>query len=200
LIIPMGEWAIRKACADAARWRDDLCVAVNLSPRQFRSPGLVSAVVNALAASGLPPTRLELEITETALLQNAAQTLSMLRQLRELGVRISLDDFGVGYSGFSYLRDFRFDKLKIDRSFVRNMPHQVESAAIVRAALGLGSNLGMKTLGEGVECFAELACLISEGCAEGQGNFFGAPSPRDVIPALIEEIETATPSPELAKL
>jgi EAL domain-containing protein (putative c-di-GMP-specific phosphodiesterase class I) len=187
----MGEWALRKACADAAHWRDDIRIAVNLSPRQFRNRGLVTSVVNALAASGLQPSRLELEITETAFLQNAAQTLTMLNQLRELGVLISLDDFGAGYTGFGYLRDFRFDKLKIDQSFVRNMPKQVESAAIVRAALGLGANLGMTTIGEGVERLDELECLMSEGCVEAQGFLFGEARPRDAIPELIKTIESA---------
>jgi diguanylate cyclase (GGDEF)-like protein len=191
LISPMGEWALRKACADAAHWRDDIRIAVNLSPRQFRNRGLVTSVVNALAASGLQPSRLELEITETAFLQNAAQTLTMLNQLRELGVLISLDDFGAGYTGFGYLRDFRFDKLKIDQSFVRNMPKQVESAAIVRAALGLGANLGMTTIGEGVERLDELECLMSEGCVEAQGFLFGEAKPRDAIPDLIKTIESA---------
>ena len=119
LIVPIGEWVIRQACATAARWPADIKIAVNLSPAQLRSPGLLQVVVSALAASGLAPDRLELEITETVLLHDSEATLAILYQLRELGVRIAMDDFGTGYSSLSHLQRFPFDKIKIDRSFIR---------------------------------------------------------------------------------
>jgi diguanylate cyclase (GGDEF)-like protein len=189
LIGSMGEWALRKACLDAARWPSDMRVAVNLSPRQVLSPGLIFVVVNALAASGLAPSRLELEITESAFLERTDQTLTMLRQFRELGVRVSLDDFGAGYAGLGYLRDFKFDNLKVDQSFVREMPRLDSSAAIVRAALNLGASLGMTTIGEGVENDAELSCLVAGGCIEAQGYLFGAPQPRSQVFDVVERLE-----------
>jgi len=189
LIGSMGEWALRKACLDAARWPNEMRVAVNLSPRQVLSPGLIFVVVNALAASGLAPSRLELEITESAFLERTDQTLTMLRQFRELGVRVSLDDFGAGYTGLGYLRDFKFDNLKVDQSFVREMPKLDSSAAIVRAALSLGASLGMTTIGEGVENDAELACLVAGGCIEAQGYLFGAPQPRSQVFGVVERLE-----------
>jgi diguanylate cyclase (GGDEF)-like protein len=189
LIASMGEWALRKACLDAARWPNEMRVAVNLSPRQILCPGLIFVVVNALAASGLAPSRLELEITESAFLERTEQTLTMLRQFRELGVRVSLDDFGAGYTGLGYLRDFKFDNLKVDQSFVREMPRLDSSAAIVRAALSLGASLGMKTIGEGVENDAELSCLVAGGCVEAQGYLFGAPQPRSQVFDVVERLD-----------
>ena len=137
-IVPLGEWAIREACATAASWPGDLRIAVNLSPVQFRSPGLVQVVVGALAASGLAADRLELEITETILLQDSEATLATLYQLRALGVRIAMDDFGTGYSSLSYLQSFPFDKIKIDRSFVKDIADGVGSLNIVRAVAAHG--------------------------------------------------------------
>jgi len=189
LIGPMGEWALRKACRDAARWPGDMRVAVNLSPKQFLSAGLISVVVNALAASGLAPRRLELEITESAFLERTDQILTILRQLREFGVRVSLDDFGAGYTGLGYLRDFKFDNLKVDQSFVREMPRMDSSAAIVRAALNLGASLGMTTIGEGVENHAELSCLVAGGCVEAQGYLFGRPQPKNRVFDLVGRLE-----------
>jgi diguanylate cyclase (GGDEF)-like protein len=189
LIASMGEWALRKACLDAARWPNEMRVAVNLSPRQVLCPGLIFVVVNALAASGLAPSRLELEITESAFLERTEQTLTMLRQFRELGVRVSLDDFGAGYTGLGYLRDFKFDNLKVDQSFVREMPRLDSSAAIVRAALSLGASLGMTTIGEGVENDAELSCLVAGGCVEAQGYLFGAPQPRSQVFDVVERLD-----------
>jgi diguanylate cyclase (GGDEF)-like protein len=189
LIGPMGEWALRKACRDAARWPNEMRVAVNLSPRQFLSAGLISVVVNALAASGLAPGRLELEITESAFLERTDQILAILRQLREFGVRVSVDDFGAGYTGLGYLRDFKFDNLKVDQSFVREMPRMDSSAAIVRAALSLGASLGMTTIGEGVENHAELSCLVAGGCVEAQGYLFGRPQPKSQVFDLVGRLE-----------
>jgi diguanylate cyclase (GGDEF)-like protein/PAS domain S-box-containing protein len=187
LIIPLGEWALRRACADAKLWPGELMVAVNLSPVQFKSKSLVPMVVSALATSGLPARRLELEITETVLMQDNAATLATLHQLRELGVRISMDDFGTGYSSLSYLRRFPFDKIKIDRSFIRDLAQRDDSRSIVRAVTGLGSSLGMVTTAEGVETEEQLKLLRAEGCTQVQGYLFSPPKPLREVAALIEK-------------
>ena len=150
-IVPIGEWVIRQACITAATWPSDVKVTVNLSPAQFRNPGLVQVVVGALAASGLPADRLELEITESILLQDNELTLNTLYQLRELGVMIAMDDFGTGYSSLSYLQSFPFDRIKIDRSFVKDIGDSVGSINIVRAVVAMAKGLGMATTAEGVE-------------------------------------------------
>jgi diguanylate cyclase (GGDEF)-like protein/PAS domain S-box-containing protein len=192
LIIPIGEWVLREACAQAAKWPDRVHIAVNLSPVQFKGGHLVATVVGALAASGLRAQRLELEITESVLLQESDATLGVLHQLRDLGVAISMDDFGTGYSSLSYLRKFPFDKIKIDQSFIRDLADGGDSLAIVRAVTGLGSSLGITTLAEGVETAAQLAWLKAEGCIEAQGYLFGAAKPAD------EAIRHLTaPSPQL---
>ncbi len=177
LIVPLGEWVLRQACADAAKWPDHVQVAVNLSPLQFKNRTLVGLVVNALAASRLPPNRLELEITETVLLNDNEATLTALNQLRLLGVRIAMDDFGTGYSSLSYLRSFPFDKIKIDRSFIRELSAKDDSMAIIRAVTGLGHSLGMITTAEGVETREQFERLKREGCNEVQGYLFGEPRP-----------------------
>ncbi len=185
LIIPLGEWVIRQACMEAARWPEPVKVAVNLSPVQLRSSNLVEAVSSALKASGLAPGRLELEITETVLLQDSAGTLAKLHQLRELGARISMDDFGTGYSSLSYLRRFPFDKIKIDRSFIRDLSKHEDSIAIVRAVAALGKSLGMATTAEGVETAEQLERVRIEGCTEVQGYFFNPPKPASEIAELL---------------
>ena len=177
LIVPLGEWVLRQACMDAAGWSQDVCVAVNLSPVQFKNPSLVSTVKEALRASGLPAHRLELEITESVLLQNSEATLAVLHELRGFGVRISLDDFGTGYSSLSYLRSFPFDKIKIDRSFVSELATRDDSMAIVRAVTGLGKSLGIVTTAEGVETDAQFDLLRQEGCTQAQGYLFSRPRP-----------------------
>ena len=177
LIIQLGEWVLRQACPDAAGWSDDVGVAVNLSPVQFKNPNLVSSVKAALGVSGLPPLRLELEITESVLLQNSEATLATLHELRAFGVRISLDDFGTGYSSLSYLRSFPFDKIKIDRSFVSELASRDDSMAIVRAVTGLGRSLGIVTTAEGVETDAQFELLRREGCTQAQGYLFSKPRP-----------------------
>lgn len=177
LIVPIGEWAIRQACSDAAKWSDDLHVAVNLSPIQFGSGSLVETVFGALAASKLPPGRLELEITESTLLQDSEVALAGLHRLRGFGVRISMDDFGTGYSSLSYLRSFPFDNIKIDQSFIRDLPHSKDSNAIVKAVSGLGASLGITTTAEGIETLEQLEALQAVGCTEGQGYLFGRPCP-----------------------
>jgi EAL domain-containing protein (putative c-di-GMP-specific phosphodiesterase class I) len=146
LIVPIGEWVIRQACATAARWPEDLHVAVNISAIQFRNPGLLQVIVGALAASGLPATRLEIEITETVLLQDKETTLAILHQLRALGVGIAMDDFGTGYSSLTYLQCFPFDKIKIDRSFVKDITENTGSLNIVRAVAALASGMGRRPL------------------------------------------------------
>ena len=185
LIAPIGEWAIRQACDHAAGWPQDTKVAVNLSPVQFRSASLVPAIVQALSASGLPPSRLELEITESVLLDNSDRNLAILRQIRELGVRIAMDDFGTGYSSLSYLRRFHFEKVKIDRSFVSDVAQNAESRAIVRAITGMCNNLGMATTAEGVETAEQLSCIAAEGCTEAQGYYFSPPKPFAEVGALL---------------
>ena len=182
LIVPIGEWVLRQACAQAASWPSHVKVAVNLSPVQFRAQNLVQMVFAALAASGLAAQRLELEITESVLLQDNAATLATLHQLRSLGVRIAMDDFGTGYSSLSYLRSFPFDKIKIDRRFVSDLSDTAEgSLAILRAVANLGHDLGMTTTAEGVETEEQVNKVRAEGCTEMQGYFFSPPRPmRDI--------------------
>jgi diguanylate cyclase (GGDEF)-like protein/PAS domain S-box-containing protein len=185
LIGPLGEWVLRQACTEAARWPGDLKIAVNLSPAQFRTRSVVQAVLTALAYSGLPPHRLELEITESVLLGETEANLAILHQLREIGARISMDDFGTGYSSLSYLRSFPFDKIKIDRSFVRDLAERPDCMAIIRAMAGLGTSLGISTTAEGVETREQLERLRAEGCTEAQGYLFSPPRPASDIMSLL---------------
>ena len=189
LINPIGEWVLRSACAEAARWPSDVSLAVNLSPVQFRGAKLASVVTNALAQSGLPAERLELEITEGALLDNTDTVLNMLNTLRSLGVRISMDDFGTGYSSLSYLQKFPFPKIKIDQSFVRSMDESPDCSAIVRAVIALGRSLGMKTTAEGVETEAQRDRIRAEGCTEIQGYLTGRPMTAEAAAALVRDRE-----------
>lgn len=188
LIIPIGEWVIREACAQAAAWPGELSVAVNISPRQFASPVLSQTIVQALAASGLPPHRLELEITESIFIGNVERTLGMLHGLRSLGVRIALDDFGTGYSSLSYLRSFPFDKLKIDQSFVRDLGSDASAHAIIRAITTLASALGIETLAEGVELEATMDALRREGCDLIQGYLISRPVPAHDVAGLVKQM------------
>ncbi|WP_441518743.1 putative bifunctional diguanylate cyclase/phosphodiesterase [Bradyrhizobium sp. 2TAF24] len=185
LIVPIGEWVLRTACSDAAQWPSDVKVAVNLSPVQFKSRNLVAAVVAALAHSRLPAHRLELEITESVLLAETDANLQTLHQLRGLGVRISMDDFGTGYSSLSYLRSFPFDKIKIDRSFIRDLPDRADCIAIVRAISGLARSLSIATTAEGVETREQLDRLRAEGCTEVQGFLFSPARPASSIGELL---------------
>ncbi len=181
LIVPLGEWVLQDACRTAAGWPEGpgtgLKVAVNLSPVQFASSRLVGAVEAALASSGLDPARLELEITETVMLQNTEATLATLHRLKALGVSIALDDFGTGYSSLSYLQRFPFDVVKIDGGFIRNLDHSRASVAIVRAVTELCRALGMATIAEGVETEAQCLALHHLGCTEAQGYLFSRPLP-----------------------
>ena len=185
LIIPLGEWVLRQACAEAAKWPSAINVAINLSPVQFRSKGLISTVMSAIAAAGIAANRVELEITETILLKNSEATLAVLHQLRSLGVRISMDDFGTGYSSLSYLRSFPFDKIKIDQSFVRDLDRNEDSITIIRAISGLGADLRMITAVEGVETKEQLEQVRAEGCIEAQGYLFGRPQPASEVPRFL---------------
>jgi diguanylate cyclase (GGDEF)-like protein/PAS domain S-box-containing protein len=185
LIVPLGEWVLREACTEAMKWPVEVKIAVNLSPVQFRSRNLVPAVISALAHSGLSPRRLELEITESVFLAETEANLATLHQLRELGVSISMDDFGTGYSSLSYLRSFPFDKIKIDRSFVKDLAERDDCVAIVRAISGLGRSLNITTTAEGVETEDQLDWLRAEGCNEVQGFLFSAARPAREIAALL---------------
>ncbi|MGJ5177031.1 putative bifunctional diguanylate cyclase/phosphodiesterase [Bradyrhizobium oligotrophicum] len=185
LIVPLGEWVLREACHEAARWPEGIKVAVNLSAVQFRSRNLVQVVMHALAQSGLAPERLELEITESILLAETEANLATLHQLRALGIRISMDDFGTGYSSLSYLRSFPFDKIKIDRSFVKDLAHRADCLAIVRAISGLGRSLNIITTAEGVETSDQLEWLRAEGCNQVQGFLFSAAQPASEIAGLL---------------
>ena len=188
MISAIGEWVLRTACFEAENWPARISVAVNLSPVQFKKGDLVSAVQAALAASGLRSDRLELEITEFVLLRDTADTLAALHQLRSMGVCVALDDFGTGYSSLSYLRSFPFGKIKIDKSFVRDLMTDNGSISIIRAVTGLGKSLGMKTIAEGVETQEQLDRLREEGCDEVQGYLFSRPRPAPEVPSLIERL------------
>ncbi len=177
MIVQIGGWVLRQACATAAGWQGDLKVAVNLSAVQFRNHDLVATIVASLHESGLHPSRLELEITETVMLHETDSTVTTLHRLQELGIRIAMDDFGTGYSSLSYLRLFPFDRVKIDQSFVRELGKQTDCMAIVRAVATLGNDLGMAITAEGVETPQQLETLERAGCTEVQGYLFSRPVP-----------------------
>ena len=177
LIVPLGEWVLRKACLDAASWPDDIKVAVNLSPIQVTNQNLVQIVVSALAAAGLPARRLEIEITESVLMHNTETNTATLHRLRELGVRISMDDFGTGYSSLSYLQRFPFDKIKIDRSFIRDIAGPGASSSIVQAVVNIAAASDMTTTAEGVETEQQRNLLYILGCTEMQGYLFSPAIP-----------------------
>jgi len=200
LIGAIGDWVLRQATADAASWPASLKVAVNLSPIQFKEKNLVGQVKAALAASGLRADRLELEITESVLMQEDMAALEMLHKLRALGVRIAMDDFGTGYSSLSYLRRFPFDKIKIDQSFVRNMNDSNDCLAIIKAVIGLGRSLNIAVNAEGVENAEQLAALRSEGCSEMQGYLFSKPQPAASIPGLLLHFGLAETSTSLCRV
>ena len=186
LIIPIGEWVIRNACIQARRFPDDVSIAINISPVQLRSDSLVNVFESALAASGVNPARIEVEITESVLLQEDPRTLQMLRRLRGLGLKFALDDFGTGYSSLSYLQKFHFDKIKIDRSFCSSINSNATNAALVRAVATLGHDLGIEVVAEGVETVQESDALVAEGCGYLQGFYYGRPSPPENIMGMAE--------------
>ncbi|MGY4423131.1 diguanylate cyclase (GGDEF)-like protein [Bradyrhizobium sp. JR6.1] len=188
LIAPLGEWVLNRACEQAVSWPSEMKLAVNVSAVQFRDPDFIDVVVNGLAASKLSPRRLELEITESVFLANSSETLATLHKLKALGLRIALDDFGTGYSSLSYLRSFPFDKLKIDKSFVRDATATHGSKSIVRAVISLGRSLGMTTIAEGIETVEQLDHMRAEGCNEAQGFLFSHPVPVTEIAGKILEL------------
>ena len=193
LIIPLGEWVLRGACQETANWPTNIKVAVNLSPAQLNSRNFTEVVVNALAASGMSANRLQLEITETVLLQNTFNTLATLQKLRALGVQIALDDFGTGYSSLSYLRSFPFDKIKIDRSFIQDLMSGTEPLAIVHAIAGLAKSLNMISTAEGVETTQQLEALQALGCIEMQGYLFSqARPPAEIVRMFLNGDKRAT--------
>lgn len=175
LMLRIGEWVLQEACRKACQWPEDVRVAVNVSPIQFRNPALNRVILQALAAGGLPPERLELEITESIFLDASCDTVAMLHRLRDLGIRVSLDDFGTGYSSLSYLRKFPFDKIKIDKSFVDDIGTDKSAAAIVQAIVDMAHALGMETTAEGVESVDQLQRLQAHGCSSFQGYLLSRP-------------------------
>ena len=187
LIVPIGAWVIREACAQAARWPEQVRIAVNVSPVQFHRGALHETILRALAASGLAPGRLEVEITESIFLEGSETTLRLLHALRALGVRVALDDFGTGYSSLSYLQSFPFDKLKIDRSFIHNLLTREGASAIVRAITELANALNIETTAEGVEETAQLMELRAHGCSSVQGFLFAEPMASSDVDRLFKE-------------
>ncbi|MBX6328067.1 MAG: EAL domain-containing protein [Pseudolabrys sp.] len=187
LIVPLGEWVLRTACAEAVNWPEHIKVAVNLSPAQLNNRNLLSTVTGILAETGMPARKLQLEITETVLLQNTFATLATLHELRKLGVQIALDDFGTGYSSLSYLRSFPFDKIKIDRSFIQDLSNGSEPAAIVNAVANLAKCLNMASTAEGVETEQQRDMLQAIGCTEMQGYLFSRARPAQELRQFFED-------------
>lgn len=194
VITRIGDWVLRQALFEAQRFPEHVKVAINLSPLQLHSESLVPTIINALATNGIAPNRVELELTESVLMTDTKYTLEKLRQLKDIGVRIALDDFGTGFSSLSYLRQFPFDKLKIDKSFTDDLDTSKDSRAITQATLQLAKALGMRTTGEGVETMRQGEFLRDNGCDELQGYFFSRPQPMENLAHLIE----LKPQPELA--
>jgi diguanylate cyclase (GGDEF)-like protein/PAS domain S-box-containing protein len=187
LIGPLGQWVLRSACAEAAKWPSRFRVAVNLSPIQFKNLNLVKGILGALAGSGLPASRLELEITESVLLEADSRTLAILHELHSLGIRIVMDDFGTGFSSLNYLRSFPFDKIKIDQTFVRDMSKSSDSVAIIKCIIDLGRALHIDVVAEGVETEEQLELLMAEGCTEMQGYYFSKAAPIENFEKILTE-------------
>jgi len=188
VITAIGEWVLRTACKQAAAWPVPVSIAVNLSPVQFRGTKLLETVTSALTQSQLPAARLELEITEGALLDNTDGVLNVLNGLRDLGTAISMDDFGTGYSSLGYLQRFPFNKIKIDRCFTRDIDAHADRRAIICAVTSLADALGMRTIAEGVETEAELACIRDGGCNEVQGYLTGPPMSAEAVTEMLQLI------------
>ena len=195
LIVPLGEWVLRQACSQAKGWPEHVTVAVNVSPRQFEDPArLLTSVSAALANSGLAGNRLEIEITESVLLGNHSAVLEALHQLRAMRVSVAMDDFGTGYSSLSQLHSFPFDKIKIDRSFVKDHGDTASQNAIIRAITALGVSLGMSTIAEGVETAEQLDRIRTEGCTSVQGYLFSRPLPAEQIDSLLADFADHRPN------
>ncbi len=189
LIVPIGAWVMQEACRQAVRWPEHIRVAVNVSTVQFRRPGLAQTVMHALQSSGIRPSRLEIEITESIFLDSTDATLKLLHSMRALGVRVALDDFGTGYSSLSYLQSFPFDKIKIDRSFIIDLQTRAGAGAIVKAITALATALGMETTAEGVEDHGQLTELRAHGCSSVQGYLFSRPIAADQVDAMIGDTD-----------
>ena len=185
LIVQFGEWVLRTACQEAANWPGNIRIAVNLSTVQLSRGNLTDIVMNALASSGLEPSRLELEVTESVLTEKSRRNINILTQLRQLGVRIAMDDFGSSTSSLGYLRYFRFDKIKIDQAFIGDFMKNPDNMVIVKAIMSLGIGLGITTTAEGVETEEQMRCLNFEGCTEIQGNLYSRPIRADEIDSII---------------
>jgi predicted signal transduction protein with EAL and GGDEF domain len=188
-ILEIGEWALRSACEEASRWSSDFRVSVNLSPVQFRVGNIVRSVHQALIDTGISPRRLQLEITESVFIDDFERALSILRQLKNIGATIAMDDFGTGYSSLSYLQSFPFDRIKIDRQFVSQLPSNPQSATIVRAIVGLAKGLGLPVTAEGVETREQLEFLQNEGCDEAQGYLIGRPQPSSAYGTMAQGLD-----------
>ena len=190
MILPIGEWVLRRACEEAIHWDKPYRLAVNLSPVQLGHTDLPKLVHQILLDTGLPPARLELEITETAMISDMARSTHILRQLKALGISIAMDDFGTGYSSLSTLRAFPFDKIKLDRAFMSELEGSPQSRAIIRAVLTIGESLNIPVLAEGVETLDQLAFLREQGCDEVQGFLLGRPT-RQALPLATQEAALA---------
>jgi EAL domain-containing protein (putative c-di-GMP-specific phosphodiesterase class I) len=194
VIIPLGDWVLRTACRQALSWDDDVVIAVNASPLQFDTGRFADTVGRVLSATGLPGYRLEIEITEGILLRNESTVLATLDALREMNVKIAMDDFGTGYASLSQLARFPFDKIKIDRSLAGADGDHFKHRAIVRSIVALGNSLGVCTMAEGIENTEQLERLQTDGCNSVQGFLFGRPVPASELEALIEGLRTSLPS------
>jgi len=204
IILPIGEWVLREACREAAKWERPLTVSVNVSAVQIHNNNFAHVVHEILFETGLTPSRLELEVTETALVRDLNRALATLRRIKMLGVRIAMDDFGTGYSSLSNLRAFPFDKIKIDRSFIKSVENNEQAKAIVRSVLGLGHALNLPVLAEGVETSSEFKFLADENCEQAQGYLLGRPSPiaefRSLTSGISETVEDTVVVPLLPKI
>jgi EAL domain-containing protein (putative c-di-GMP-specific phosphodiesterase class I) len=198
LIIDVGRWVLREACRVVAGWGDDpvlgrLSLAVNISGRQLRAPGLAQTVASALADTGLDPARLLLEVTESVLMENDKVAVILLEELRRSGIRLAVDDFGTGYSSLGALLRLPIDQLKIDRSFVQGLPDDEDAGTIARAVVSLGHNLNLTVLAEGIETAAQLVALREFGCDLGQGFLFSRPVPDGALQQVVAELANAAP-------
>jgi EAL domain-containing protein (putative c-di-GMP-specific phosphodiesterase class I) len=200
LIVPLGHWVLETACKQAARWKsagfDELNIAVNLSSRQFETGDLKREVALVLEDTGLDPDRLELEITESVLMEHGERSIEMLNGLREIGVRVSIDDFGTGYSSLAYLKRFAINKFKIDRIFIKELPGNREDAEIVSTMIGMAHNLNLQVVAEGVETPSQLEFLKAQGCDEFQGYLMSPPVPAADFEALVQEPRRAAEASE----
>ncbi|MCH4091604.1 putative bifunctional diguanylate cyclase/phosphodiesterase [Acetobacter sp.] len=194
LIVPLGEWVLKTACMVAAGWQSDVSIAVNLSPTQFQRVDLVNVVMKTLEETGLEPARLELEVTETLLMEDVPKALALVRDLRALGVRVALDDFGTGYSSLAYLHNFPFDKVKVDRSFINKITNDPNAWTIVESIIVMSHKLKLRVTAEGIETGAQLSLLTEHGCDEMQGFLLGRPMPEPQASRLIASLENLSPA------